>query len=193
MTFISLRTFYQKGMFCQKLSLNLLRWSYIWSKESRHKTIRTEPTWGSRTDLTHLWCRNHSTCCCHWRWPWLEMHTKKSSGLIEILCILISVITQVYTFVKIHEAVNIEIYACYCMQIIPQLLAYKVLVTTCWIDFGPTNGLQPSIWSSLVHRTCRLGKWAHVSNLNVLEALQNSSSKYNLINISGDELNKNLK
>lgn len=146
MPFISLRSFYQEGMFCQKLSLNLLRWSCIWSKESRHKTICTEPTWGSRTDLTNLWCRNHNTCCCHWRWPCLEMCTKKSSGLIEILYILILVITQVYTFVKIHEAVNIEIYACYCMQIIPQLLAYKVLVTTYWIDFGPTNGLQPSIW-----------------------------------------------
>ena len=57
-------------------------------------------------------------------------------------------ITQVDTFIKIHEAVNLRfmhVLACK-LRLNKELLAYKIAGHTQPGDSGPTNGLWPSVW-----------------------------------------------
>ena len=61
--------------------------------------------------------------------------------------ILIFVITQVDTFVKIHEAVNVRFMnvLAFKLHLNKELLTYKIAGHTQPGDSGLTNGLSPSV------------------------------------------------
>ena len=110
--FILLRDFYHEWIeFCQKLFMNLLRQTYNYLKEPRHKRVPIELIQSSRSDLTHLWYRSPKTCF-HWRWTLLEMGTGKLRGLEEILCLLISAMTTLvcpFVYIPLGETLGREV------------------------------------------------------------------------------------
>ena len=83
--FILLRGFYhQRIEFCQRLYLNVLRQSYNYLKQPRHKRVSIELIPSPRSDSAHLWYRRNDTRL-HWRWAGLDMGTGKLPGLVETL------------------------------------------------------------------------------------------------------------
>lgn len=74
------------------------------------------------------------------------MYTKKHPGLIEILYILSFVITQVDTFIKIHEAVNMKVMHVTACKL---HLSRIVSIQKCWLQPGEVTLLDPPMGYNL--------------------------------------------